>query len=118
MVNSGEQAAVLDGATLVKAGAGIQLLGAYTLPIQNGRQNGTLLGFDPKGARLDRPISSGARVHVIVGLKLVRPGRYTFRAIALRYHVGGHRYETSYPVSARLCAPFAKYLGHCRYLIQ
>lgn len=117
VVNRGEHPAVVDDAVLVDPGAGIELLGAYILPMTDSRQNGTLIGFEPKGARLDRPISAGERVHVVVGLKVVRPGRYTFRAIALRYHAGGHRYQNSFPVSARLCAPIAKYLGHCPSLI-
>jgi hypothetical protein len=48
----------------------------------------------------------------------VRPGRYTFRAIALRYHAGTHFYESSFPVSGRLCAPFGRYRSHCPSLLD
>jgi hypothetical protein len=137
LVNRSQRPLVLDGAQLINSGSGIALVGAFGLAVPTratcqglrGRafwrcQHATKIGF-VKGYRIpwDGRVLKGlkiaphAQIQIVLGVKVVTPGRHIFNAVALRYHDGHGSYRDSYPYSARLCSPPKKYLKSCPGLL-
>jgi hypothetical protein len=119
VVNRSAKSVVLDQAELVNRGTGVRLIGAYTLPVPNEQAIGFVKGYSPRGRFLKGAlITPHAQVQIVLGVKVVKSGRYRFEAVALRYHVGGTSFHDAYPTSGRFCSPMKKYLNHCPGLLD
>ncbi|HUK95083.1 MAG TPA: hypothetical protein VLU96_08530 [Gaiellaceae bacterium] len=118
--NQGSKSVTLDRASLVRPGAGIELLGAYGLPIPSSQHIGFLPGYrmpQDGHAVSGLEIAPHAQVQIILGMKLTTPGRYRFEAVRLDYHRGGSSFHDSYPASGRLCSPVKRYKNRCPGLL-
>jgi hypothetical protein len=114
VVNRSTHPVVVDTVKLVGAGSGIKLAGAYMLARPNNRMIGFVEGFDPRpGGRKLGLVPPHSRVQVVIGLKVVKQGRYRFQAVRLLYHGKHVEYSRSYPVWAQLCAPYDRYYRTC-----
>jgi hypothetical protein len=116
VVNRSGKTMTIERASLVKPGHGIELLGAYALPVPNSRQIGLVLGFDknPQGRALrGLKLAPHTRVQIILGMRVIEPGRFEFDAIKLDYNGDGASFRDSYPLSGRLCSPEGKYVKTC-----
>ena len=60
----------------------------------------------------------GAGVVVVLGVKVTKPGRHRFEALALDYHVGRDAFRDIYASSGRLCAPKQRYVRSCHALLD
>jgi hypothetical protein len=60
----------------------------------------------------------GAGVVVVLGIKVTKPGRHRFEALALDYHVGGKAFRDIYSSSGQLCAPKQRYIDNCHALLD
>jgi hypothetical protein len=138
LVNRSRDAITLDGAGLARPGPGIAYVGAFVVHLPahplpcdtlRGRarrrcvqaaQVGVVHGYRIPwyGLRLKGAmIAPHAMVQVVVGVKATRPGRHRFDGITVSYHDGRGSYRTSYPYSARLCAPWLRYVNRCPGLL-
>jgi hypothetical protein len=116
--NTSDSAVVLDQAELVRAGAGIELLGAYGAP-EGSVHIGFLPGYNPRGRHLrGMTVAPHAQVQVVLGMEVVKRGRHRFEAVALNYHGDGTAYRRSYSLSGRLCSPVAAYVDKCPGLLD
>lgn len=138
LVNHGRDAVTLDHASLARPGSGIAYVGAFVVDLPShpvpcdaltGRARrrciqaariGVIHGYRIPwyGRRLKGTvIAPHALIQVVVGIKVTKPGRYRFDAITVSYHDSQGSYQTSYPYSGRLCAPWLRYVNRCPGLL-
>jgi hypothetical protein len=63
-------------------------------------------------------VAPGAEVQVVLGVKVMTPGRHRFEALALTYHGGGTTFRDVYESSGQLCAPAREYVDRCPGLLD
>ncbi len=109
----------LERVELARVDGGVRMVGSYVQPTSVGRGIALAYGYPPPRPGPDRHPVAGYRLvphatlRVLVGFEATRPGHHAFHALRLYYRARGHRYRTDYPLAARVCAPKARWLGHC-----
>ena len=63
-------------------------------------------------------VAPGVDVSVVLGVKVTKPGRHRFEALALDYHVGGTAFRDTYSSSGQLCSPAERYIDTCNGLLD
>jgi hypothetical protein len=58
-------------------------------------------------------VAPGAEVQVVIGIKVTKPGRHRFEALALDYQVGGTAFRDIYASSGQLCSPRQRFMDNC-----
>lgn len=123
LLNHGSDDAILDRVTFDGLTRGLEILGPLALRIGDyvgpGQAAGVIRGYPPLHTRGHaRPISGfvvhgyhnrDEAVELLIGFRPRRAGAFSYRSLAVHYHVGSHRYVARYPISLTICAPFAAY---------
>ena len=123
LLNHGSDDAILDRVTFDGLTRGLEILGPLALRIGDyvgpGQAAGVIRGYPPAHTRGHARPVSGFVVHpyrnrdeaveLLVGFRPRRAGAFSYRSLAVHYHVGGHGYVARYPISLTICAPFAAY---------
>jgi hypothetical protein len=97
---------------------GIQLVGAYVLPLTSPRAIGFVAGFRrlPDGFPLNGyTVAPKATVRIVLGLSLLKTGRYRFKQVRVDYR-GRADYHDSFAYSAQLCSPVRQFFHSCHAL--
>ena len=114
LTNHGSGPATLSGIHLVHASPGLGLVGAYVM--DSAASRGVLADsprFAPaalallplRGATIAPAHGPQDSLLLVLGLRVVAPGDYGFRGIAIDYRVRGSAYRVTYPSWLRVCAP-------------
>ena len=123
LLNHGSDDATLDAVTFEGLTRGLDILGPLALRIGDyvgpGQAAGVIRGYPPQHTRGDARPVSGFVVHpyrnrdeaveLLIGFRPRRAGAFSYRSLAVHYHVGAHGYVARYPISLTICAPFADY---------
>lgn len=146
--NHGSKPAVLDRASFVRPDSGLEYLGAYVLSmprrcwkvrrlpaphvclfyrwkdkrgaVRSSRRSsgGFVAGFRRHHALSGFTLVPGNEVVVVLGVKVTKPGRHRFWALALDYHVGRDAFRDIFASSGQLCAPEQRYVDSCHALLD
>jgi len=123
LLNHGRKDAIIDRVTFDGLTRGLDILGPLALRIRDyvgpGQAAGVIRGYPPAHTRGDARPVPGFVVHpyskrdeaveLLIGFRPRRAGAFSYRSLAVHYHVGGHGYVARYPISLTICAPFAAY---------
>jgi hypothetical protein len=123
LLNHGHEDAILDRVTFDGLTRGLDILGPLALGIGDyvgpGLAAGVIRGYPPAHTRGDaRPVAGfvvhpyrnrNEAVELLIGFRPRRAGAFSYRSLAVHYHVGGHGYIARYPISLTICAPFGAY---------
>jgi hypothetical protein len=121
LFNSGDPVAVLDDVSLWRATPGLRLVAERADLPRRDALHGTLARapwYPPRGIALHPLAGFPVRAHgydhgdvrgdrgvnIVLGLTIGHPGRFSFHGLVVRYHVGGHRYETIVYQAMQVCS--------------
>jgi hypothetical protein len=114
LVNDGDEAATIERIELLDAPEGMRVIGMYVLD-SSSSGIGIGKGYEPDG-RPKLPgltIEPGKGYDIVVGLEIMKPGRFAIPATRIHYRVGEQRYQTVMSHAIQLCGPAQEYLNRC-----
>jgi hypothetical protein len=118
--NESSDVAILTRVSLLHASAGLEIKGEVVLPLSHfkGALPSAAYEFPPKnlatrvvplpGYRMDK-----GDVAVFIGMRVERPGVYSFDSLRVDYLVDGKRFFTTFSETFQVCAPLSAYRGGC-----
>jgi len=103
--NQGSDPAVLQRLSLLD-NDGIVVIGTYA--VHGNAEVGLIRSWRPdhKAQVAGAVIPPHATLTIVLGLKVVEPGRHLFRGVQLDYRTGGASYGDVYGLSLAACTPF------------
>ena len=128
--NAGDQVAVLDDVSLWRPTPGLRVFAERADLPSRDAPHGTLArapwypprditlhplaGFPVPRHGYDNGALRGDRgVNIVLGLRIGHPGRFSFRGLVIRYHVGGHQYATIVHQAMQVCSRAHPLLQGC-----
>jgi hypothetical protein len=105
--NRSSEPARLQDIRLVSRQNGLAVLGAYVVPWPPGAQIGLLRKYTPSSGKplAGYVIPPHKTANVVLGVTQTQPGMRGFRAVFIRYSLGGHGFAAHFNLALRLCAP-------------